>query len=625
MKQLMTKMKIKNLFSAIMLCCSMVANSQSAITIDPATQRYLGDESDFKREKFVAFHALFTEPDADFEKFKKDFNIDSDYMGSRRFYYPIAKAKNGKIPAVKKTYDGERKVFEHIATAPPSALFYDKKINYGKTDFMPYISDVSNYVAKALRDEWEQVPRFLEPFNEPMVHAGDFATGLKGADKKAAIEAIVTYICKYHREVARAVKSMPELKNVEIMGFGSAFPEFEANDFGLWKSRFKQFIDIAGEDIDILSLHLYDGSGVNNVGGRRSGSNLEAILDILQTYSYIKLGKPLPIAITEYGRLVPNQPEWAKATGAVGNKLDKKVTTKVSNYHPVTNSQAVRSQLHMVMSFMNRQNELVRTVPFTIGKAPQSAMYSKSSLWVKQADGSYEYSNRIYFFEMLKEIKGKQVVVKSDNVDIQALGYVDGNRLFLMLNNLNDNANEVKLNLCSAGDVKNVNVKTLKIFADKEPVLKNLKSKNAPENITLAYGETAVITYKFKNKIKFDSKVVRTKYYSQTYLQPIQAGKNLNFTFDGVKGGVGDVVLRLGIGRKHGLAVVPDSIKINGNVVDVKSDVIKGYDQHTRKQFFGALEIPIPANIVNNGKNNLSVEFADDGGYVTSAILQIER
>ena len=38
-------------------------------------------------------------------------------MGSRRFYYPIAKAKNGKIPAVKKTYDGERKVFEHIATA----------------------------------------------------------------------------------------------------------------------------------------------------------------------------------------------------------------------------------------------------------------------------------------------------------------------------------------------------------------------------------------------------------------------------------------------------------------------------------------------------------------------------
>lgn len=37
MKQLMTKMKIKNLFSAIMLCCSMVANSQSAITIDPAT------------------------------------------------------------------------------------------------------------------------------------------------------------------------------------------------------------------------------------------------------------------------------------------------------------------------------------------------------------------------------------------------------------------------------------------------------------------------------------------------------------------------------------------------------------------------------------------------------------
>ena len=421
------------------------------------------------------------------------------------------------------------------------------------------------------------------------------------------------------------MKSRPELKKIEVLGFGSAFPEFERDNFTLWNTRFKQFIDIAGEDIDILSVHLYDGSGVNNAGGRRTGSNLEAILDILQTYSYIKLGEPMPIAITEYGRLVPNQPDWEAATGAVGNKLDGPVRTKISNYNPVTNSQAVRSQLHMVMAFMNRQNELVRTVPFTIGKAPQTALYCKSSLWVKQDDGSYEYSNRRFFFEMLKDIEGDQVVVKSDNVDIQALGYADDNKLYVMLNNLYDETAEVKLDLHPAGKLNSVSVKTLKIFNDKEPQLDVTTYKSAPESISLQYGETAVITYEYKKDIEFKHEVERAKYYSKVYLQPIKSNESIVFPFEGVKGAVEDVTLRLGVGREHGVAVEPTEVKVNGVAVALEGDMIKGYDQNTRRQFFGALEIPVPAKLLKSGKNNVSVTYAEGDGYVSSAILQVEH
>ncbi len=617
-------LKISTLALAVIVAGGI--NAQVTVTVDPTTRKFLGNESEFDREKFVNIHALFDEHDSDFEKFKKDYNIDEDFIGSRRFYYPISKTKNGKIPKVSKKYSGNREVNNYVATSSPNSLFYDKTLNYGKIDFMPYIKDVSSYVAESYRDEWDLVPEFLEPFNEPMVHAADFTKGLKGAEKKQAVEAVITYICKYHREVARAVKNTPELSNMKIMGFGSAFPEFEANNFGLWNSRFKQFIDIAGEDIDILSVHLYDGSGVNNAGGRRSGSNLEAILDMLQTYSYIKLGKPLPIAVTEYGRLVPNQPEWEKATGAVGNKLEKKVKTNVSNYHPVTNSQAVRSQLHMVMSFMNRQNELVRTIPFTIGKAPQSAMYAKSSLWVKQEDGSYEYSNRKYFFEMLKDIEGEQILVNSNNVDVQALGYVDDNKLYLMLNNLNDNEQKVKLNLKTEDNLKKVSVKTLKIFDNKVPELKKQDYKAAPSEINLAYGETAVITYEYKKDIKFDKEVRRNKYYSKNYLQPVASGKDIVFNIDGVKNAAGsNVVLRLSVGRAHGLAVVPSDIKVNGKTVEVKRDVIKGYDQNTRRQFFGALEIPVDSEILKDGNNTVTVKYNDNGGFVTTAIMQVEK
>ena len=170
---------------ALALCCTVAVGAEGTISITPTTQRYLGDESEFTREKFATFHTLIDNEDADFEKFKEDYNIDSDYIGSRRFSYPIGRTKNGNIPSITKKYNGVREVGDFIATSSPKSLFYDKTINYGTTDFMPYITRVSNYIADSFRDEWDSVPRYFEPFNEPMIHAPEFAVGLKGDERKA--------------------------------------------------------------------------------------------------------------------------------------------------------------------------------------------------------------------------------------------------------------------------------------------------------------------------------------------------------------------------------------------------------------------------------------------------------
>ncbi len=619
--------------AAIALCGAIttVEAAEATISVTPTTQRYFGEESKLDRSKFIRFHDVSTkDDDAEYAKLRRDYNFPSNYIGGRRFSYPIGKCKTGKIPAsTKKTYTGVRQVNDYIATTSPGALFYDKTLNYAEVDFMPHIKSVSEYVAKALRDEWEYVPKYLEPFNEPMIHAADFCKSVKGAERRKAVEAVITYICKYHNEVGKAVKSMPELKNVKMMGFGSAFPEFESNNFGLWNSRFKQFIDTVGDNIDILSFHLYDGSGVNNAGGRRSGSNIEAIMDMLQTYSFIKHGKPMPMAITEYGRLVPNQPEWEAQSGAKGNTHAEggpKQKVTVSNYNPVTNAQAVRSQLHMVTSFMNRQDEIVYTVPFTIGRAPLTAMYCKSSLWVKQPDGTYEYSNRRFFFEMLKDLKGDNVAIKSSNVDIQTLALVDGKSLHVMLNNLYDEACDVSLDLAPAGDIQSVSIKTLKIYTDKEPVCETKSYKSVPKSLKLEYGETAVITYTYKKAIKFRDEVVRVKHYSADYLLPIKAGVVNTFKFSGVKSSKGgDAVLRLGVNRAHELVKEPTMVKINGTEVKITGDVIKGYNQEGRKQFFGSLEIPFDISLIRSGDNVVEVSYAVAGGFTTTAILQLQQ
>ncbi len=605
-------------------------SAKATVTVDPTTQRYFGDESTFDRAKFVRFHDLKMEADAEYDKLKRDYNFPSDYIGGRRFYYPIAKCKGGNVPATtKRQYEGVRDVYDYVATASPGSLFYDKTLNYAEVDFMPYIKSVSKYVAAALRDEWEYVPKYLEPFNEPMVHAPDFCKSVKGAEKKSAIAAVQTYVCHYHNELAKAVKSTPELKNVKMMGYGSAFPEFEANNFGLWDVRFRQFIDIVGDNIDILTFHLYDGSGINNQGGRRSGSNLEAIMDMLQTYSFIRCGAPKQMAITEYGRLVPNRPEWEQQSGAKGNAHAEggprqKVTE--SNYDPVTNSQAVRSQLHMVTAFMNRQNELEYTIPFTIGKAPLTAMYCKSSLWVKQPDGSYEYSNRRFFFEMLKDLQGDNIDVTSSNIDIQTLALADGKELHLMLNNLYDTPCEVALDIAPvANEITSVSIKTLKVFADKEPLCEEKRYKSAPKSISLDYGETAIVTYTYKKSLKYNNMIVRNKYFSKDYLQKIAVGGVNTFKFESLPNvKSGRVILRLGVNREHTLPIEPKQLKVNGVVVKIEGDVVKGYAQESRKQFFGSLEIPVDVALLKEGANVVEVSYGESGGFVTTAILQVD-
>ncbi len=593
------------LFAAVFVSANAEAQN-GAITIDPTTQRYLGDESTFIREKFVGLHTLNTKDDADFTQFKKLYNIDQSYIGSRLFYHPAAKVKQRVIPAVKRQYNGVREVNDFVATGTLGAIYPDKTTDYSMQNNEPFITELAQYIAKSYRDEWDMVPRYIEPLNEPMVHANDYtAQGKKYVQSKIA--KIIGDICYYHSEIGKAIRATPELKNMQIMGFASAFPEFESGNFTLWNNRFKRFIDIAGNDIDILSVHLYDGAGINNQGGRRSGSNSDAILDILQTYSYIATGRVMPIAVTEYGRLVPNQP---------GYPADK----SVNNYEPVTNSQAVRSQLHMSMSFADRQNELVITTPFSIGKAKGNQQYSRACLWIHTGDNKYKLTERRYFFEMWKDIKGYRVEVKSSNIDVQAAAYMSGNEVYLMINNLNDLSQTLDLDMLTTSGLKEVSIKSLKIFEDKTPELEVTQMKKAPEKITLDYGQTVVITYKYKSAPKIANRVVRNKYYSKEYLKEIVANSANLFPFTGVKSAKGSGVLRVSVGRDHSQSLNP-VVMVNNKRVEYSGDIIKGYDQSTRKRFFGTLEIPFDGSLLVDGDNTVSVTFPDAGGHVSSVII----
>lgn len=591
--------------------------AQDVVLIDYKTQRFIGEVSTLDRSKYLNFHGVNNnENDAAFNAFKEAYNIPAAYRGSRQFWSPLSKVNNGQIPNVRDNYNGVREVHGgRVGTGRESKLFHDETVDYSKEDVSELSKHIADYIARSYRDEWDPMPEYIEPFNEPMVHANEYYPEWRESKKYVTekTDVVITKICEFHRDLGQAIHNTPELANLKVMGYASAFPKFEQNDFDLWRKRYAKFIDIAGEDVDVFSVHLYDSSGepgINNSGGKRSGSNTEAILDLIETYSFIKLGVVKPLAVTEYGRLVNNQPNWANGNGE-------------HNYEPVENAQAVRSQLHMVMSFMNRADHFEVAIPFNTDQRDPTTQFSKATLWTT-VDGQVELTSRKYFYEMLKDIKGERVRVVSSNVDVQTQAFASGSELYVMLNNLNPDPQTVELQMVDADQVFAITTKRLKVFADKVPEFTVATSTSAPEALSLDYGETVVLTYSFSEPIAFTNSIRSKKYYANTYLQPIVANQATSFAFDGVDTGEGEAWLRVGVGRAHGLSLAPD-ITINGSSLPYSGDVIRGYDQKNRDQFFGTLEIPVPLDLLQQGANEVSVSFSDNGGYVSSVILQVEK
>ena len=94
--------------------------------------------------------------------------------------------------------------------------------------------------------------------------------------------------------------------------------------------------------------------------------------------------------------------------------------------------------------------------------------------------------------------------------------------------------------------IRSYYVRSLKVYEDQLPELTDETLADCPENITLQYGETVVLTYHFSTPVAFDNKIVSNKYYANKYLQSISSGVNSSFSIADVKVGNGDAILRVG-------------------------------------------------------------------------------
>ncbi|SDX72292.1 agarase [Lutibacter oricola] len=452
-------------------------------------------------------------------------------------------------------------------------------------------------------DNGQKVPTYIEVINEPAYEA------LGG---KMDYSNSIQEIADFHVEVADAIRA--QNSNLKIGGYTTAFPDFEVGDFQRWNNRWKLFMDVAGEKMDFWSIHLYDFGSIR--GGEkelRSGSNVEATFDMMEHYSKLSFNEVKPFVISEYGAQTHdyNNETW-------------------SSYRDWLHVKASNSQL---MSFLERPESIASAINFVIVKAewgyntdkdiPYPSRLMRKTNEPDSYTGQWVYTDMVKFFQLWQNVNGTRVDSITDDLDIQVDAYVDGDKGYVILNNLNFEATTVNLDVF---DASNINVSSilkrhLTLSGGNTTVLEEETFNAAISSVEIGAESTVILEYTFDSAITINKTSKETKYYATSYLKPIVANQPNTFNINNVvKGSFGEAVLRVGVGREHGKSLHP-SVKINGQTIEVPNDW-RGYDQAQRERFFGVLEIPVSFGELQEN-NTVEVEFGDAGGHISSVSLQV--
>lgn len=632
-------MRYPTLLLALLLCtcCPARLSAQQAIKVDVNLdlRHSVNGTDSFARERFIVIHENLFSNDWDSDAQRNSFLTDYDvYLGRdngslvwqynqsfedpARPGHPLLSSLSSKGLADRMRYanspaarevegrtgsmmvGGQMSIFPTSGPTNPNACC-------GPANGWTYAngSALGEYMATAVREfygnggETGQIrPTMVEVVNEPFYQAAEWNT-------------TPLQIAQWHNDVAEQFNLI--LPEVMVGGYTAAFPELERNGFDQWRDNWKMFMDEAGDNMDFYSVHLYDYGVPANPEQvvRRSGSNIEAVLDMIEHYSMLTSGEVKPWNISEYGYWSP---------GINGTPY-----TKERDWHNL------RSFSTMMMQLMERPDVMLKTVPFVLNKAtwwthpsgnnyPYRLMRQKNEL-AGESGTEWVYTELLQFFELWKDVRGKRIDTWSPDPDLQADAYVNGNKAYVILNSLEFSDQVIDLNVLNPQEAAITGIKIKHLYRQPNllPVLEET-THTALSSFTLGQEATAVFEYTFAENLVLDESTEEEKTYATDMLRPIVANQPLTFRVEGVTAGArGEATLRLGIGRDRGKSRRP-TLLVNGTPVNVPEDY-RGYDQNNRDRFFGTLEIPVPYVLLQEN-NEVTVAFPDGGGHVSSVALQ---
>ncbi|MBB3696953.1 T9SS type A sorting domain-containing protein [Flammeovirga yaeyamensis] len=471
---------------------------------------------------------------------------------------------------------------------------------------------MGRYLNEFYREENEEPtmgqkrPKYLEVLNEPLYELID------GADHDT-VEVIDVF--DFHNEVAKEIKNFNS--EVKIGGYTAAFPFYDLDNFNRWNERMKLFYDHCGDEMDFISIHIYDFNRHHQNNGASfegpvtfSGGRLEATFDLMNSYSHFKYGHVIPMLISEYGGR-DHATEW-------------KEWTKERDWH------FMKSFSPLLMQFMQRPHQILKSIPFVLLKAEWGRTHVpypwRLMRQEKELSGDSEewvFTEMIKFYELWAEVKGKRLDVRGDYSNLIKDAYLYQNEAFVIISNLTKEEQWVYITPKMLGDDTLKNIEEKQLFFDGTTPQLETKSHLIREAIPIALKEeaTAIIKLSFDREIQPSEETKEHQYYSSNLIQEIHQNQKVQYSFDQVDlSNEYQGILRISLGRGLERNSQP-KVWVNDELIENVSEVV-GQTQRLRGQIFTMIEAVIPKELLQTN-NKVEIAFDDDGGYISSVILKV--
>ncbi|OHX67105.1 Ig-like domain-containing protein [Flammeovirga pacifica] len=658
--------------------------------------------SDFGRDRHITVHSASTDRDWDGQEDKLDYFInDLDVYWGRdngsaswkfsdtpedpnRPNKPDVMAMKTKAESLKSWYESklnaqqyEGKGFMIMGTNPHPTYPTLDWGERGKTwhGWQPLEVETSAewvteyldlYFAKSNGDKGEPLPDYWEVINEPDM---EMMVGGKSWIYATSQEKL----WEYHNLVAEGVKNRLGAKAPKIGGMTWGMHDFywkdginrvadnqyekwfsddlmpylqemtastvndnRTDDWYQWDVMWQGFIDNCGDNMDFYGIHIYDWSvGETGKGVVRTGGHVEAMLDMLEWYDIEKFGYKKDIVLSEFGAV----------SGWINDQeMERKAW---ENLRPFNG---------MFMQFLERPSHVVYSMPFAPVKAewgdvrdangnvttrygsvlmdrvdPNCTAYDASCEWV--------WSDFVKWYELWRDVDGTRIDTKATDRDIQVDAYVDQNKVYLIVNNLQFDEATVDLNLFDTKATKVQSVEKRYMYFDENigttggVALDETLLKTAPGTLTISGGGTVILVYHLENNLELDQTSVEEKYMGLALNQGTTSIGGLLFRKE-VPGRTpmttninnvvvpskGEATLRFS-GKFPENALVPAYITVNGNNLDYDTDW-RGEYKDSRNFWFGTMEVDVPVEYLQEN-NEVVIEIRGNKVTYTTVSLQV--
>ncbi len=390
-------------------------------------------------------------------------------------------------------------------------------------------------------------------------------------------------------------------------------------------SGMKEFIDNTECKLDFYSFHVYDYLTWNNTendftGRISTGLPIEGVLDLMQNYTKNQYGKDVQLVFSEHGGYI-----YQNQDGALDFLANKYFPGSGFEFEmkrrSISNFIMVNSAIANTMTFMNHPDIVKKAVPFILLESFDWDPYYYSSLLV--ADNftnktKWQESQLIHFYEFFKEVKGRRVQSVCADLDIQQHAFVDGNKLFIVLNNLSDKKEMLKLNLPEVG-IQSMQIRRLGRNEDLTPYIEE-NVVSSLEGLKIEGYEKMVITVEYQDVVKEKRYINEVPYYGDKITKQFSGSSQFKVEIPDLEGAQ-YAILRVGISRPAGTNKQLE-IAINNNRLTIP------YEDHAHKlenndEYASTKIIRIDTSMLQNS-NSIIVKFSEGKlGGVGSVVLRV--